>query len=152
MAIAIKIYQQQYWEDICRIHDAARKMELKYASLEEAFLPLEAVAEKEGLFAYKHVEVALADGEVAGFCAYSEEELAWLYVSPEKMRKGIGRQLAAHALEEERALHYVETLLGNEPARKLYESLGFRVKEVLSGKMPGNEWFSVQVYSMYAER
>ena len=94
----------------------------------------------------------MEDGEVVGFCAYSEEELAWLYVSPEKMRKGIGRQLAAHALEEEKALYYVETLMGNEPARKLYESLGFTVKEVLSGKMPGNERFSVQVYSMYAER
>lgn len=152
MTIQIEEYQERYWEDICRIHDAARKVELAYASLEEAFLPLEEVAGEEGLFDYKHVEVALQDGQAVGFCAYSEEELAWLYVSPEVMRNGIGRQLAAHAMAQEESLCYVETLRGNEPARRLYESLGFEVKEILSGKMPGNERFSVQVYSMHANR
>jgi len=148
MDIAIEKYSADYWEDLCRIHDAARKIELKYASLEAAFLPLEAVAGKEGLFEYKHLDVALLDGHAVGFCAYSEEELAWLYVLPEKMRMGIGRQLVAHALDTEKSLYYVETLFGNEPARRLYESFGFSVKEVLSGNMPGNEQFPVKVYSM----
>ncbi|MDE7222168.1 MAG: GNAT family N-acetyltransferase [Acetatifactor sp.] len=152
MTIQIIKYQEQYWEDICRIHDAARKAELAYASLKEAFLPLEAVAVEEGLFEYKHLDVAVEDGQAVGFCAYSEEELAWLYVSPEKMRNGIGKQLALHAMAEEKALCYVETLRGNEPARRLYESLGFKIREILTGKMPGNEQFSVQVYSMFAER
>lgn len=147
--VTIKKYDERYWNDICAIHDAARKEELRYASLEDAFLPLEAVAAEEGLLEYKHVEVALADNQVVGFCAYSEEELAWLYVAPEMMRKGIGRQLVAHALDTEKALCCVEALLGNEPARKLYESFGFSVKALLSGRMPGNEQFAVHVYSMY---
>ncbi len=151
MDITIEKYDARYWEDICRVHDAARKIELKYASLEDAFLPLEAVAEEEELFAYKHLDVALLDGHAAGFCAYSEDELAWLYVSPEKMRNGIGKQLVAHALETEKSLNYVETLFGNEPAKRLYESFGFAVKEILSGKMPGNERFHVKVYSMYRD-
>lgn len=149
MKITIRNYEKQYWKDICAIHDAARKVELKYASLEDAFLPLAAAADKEGLFEYRHIDVALADNRVAGFCAYSETELAWLYVAPEMMRKGIGKRLVSHALEVEKNLYYVETLSGNEPARKLYESFGFSVKEILSGRMPGNEQFPVSVYSMY---
>lgn len=117
--------------------------------MEAAFLPLSAVAEEEGLFEYKHVEVALQDDRVVGFCAYSEEEIAWLYVLPEKMRHGIGRQLVAHALDTEKSLYYVEALFGNKPAKKLYESFGFAVKEILCGQMPGNEQFQVKVYSMY---
>ena len=151
MDITIETYDDKYWEEICRVHDASRKKELKYASLEDAFLPLEAVAEEEGLLEYPHVDVALLGNRVVGFCAYSVEELAWLYVLPEKMRIGIGRKLVAHALNTEKSLHYVETLLGNEPAKRLYESFGFTVKEILSGKMPGNEQFPVNVYSMYRD-
>ena len=149
MDITITKYTDSYWADICQIHDAARKIELAHSSLEAAFLPLEIVAEKEGLLEYAHLDVAVQDGHAVGFCAYSEEEIAWLYVLPEKMGQGIGRQLVAHALDCEKALYYVEALYGNEPAKKLYESFGFAVKEVLSGNMPGNEQFRVKVYSMY---
>lgn len=149
MKIIIENYNQRYWNDVCRIHDQARNIELQYASLEDAFLPLEDVAETEGLFEYKHLDVALLDNKVVGFCAYSEDELAWMYVLPEKMRQGIGRQMVGHALDTERSIYYVEALYGNEPAKRLYESFGFKVKEILSGKMPGNERFAVKVYSMY---
>lgn len=149
MNIRIEKYDTRYWNEMCQIHDEARRIELEYASLEDAFLPLETASEEEGLFEYKHIDVALQDDHAVGFCAYSEEEIAWLYVLPEKMRHGIGRQLVAHALDTESALYYVEALLGNEPAKRLYESFGFTVKEVLSGHMPGNERFPVKVYSMY---
>lgn len=149
MEITIQKYDARYWSEICRIHDEARKEELAHASLEDAFLPLEAVAEEEGLFEYKHIDVALLDGHAVGFSAYSEEDLGWLYVLPAKKRMGIGRKLVAHALKTEESICYVETLFGNEPAKRLYESFGFAVKEILSGQMPGNERFSVKVYSMY---
>ena len=149
MDIAIKKYDASYWGEICQIHDEARKEELKCASLEEAFLPLEIVAEKEGLFEYAHIDVALLENRVVGFCAYSDEEIAWLYILPKKKRQGIGRQLITHALTVEKNISYVEALFGNEPAKRLYESFGFSVKEILSGQMPGNEQFLVKVYSMY---
>ena len=151
MNIIIEKYDARYWEEICQIHDEARKIELGYASLTDAFLPLVDVVVEEGLFEYKHVDVALLDGRVAGFCAYSEDELAWLYVMPEKMRNGIGRQLVAHALDTEKSLNYIEVLFGNEPAKRLYESFGFEEKEIISGKMPGNERFRVKVYGMYRD-
>lgn len=42
----------------------------------------------------------------------------------------------------------MEALKGNLPALKLYESLGFRLKGMEEGKMPGNESVMVQVYSL----
>lgn len=62
-----------------------------------------------------------------------EGELAWLYVDPSRARRGI---------------HTVEVLKGNEPARKLYESLGFSAGQTLRGRMPGNEQFAVEVYQL----
>lgn len=148
--IVIRPWRQEDWPAFCAIHDAARKMELALAGLEEAFRPLAEIAgeDEEDLFGYKHLDAALVDGEVAGFCAYTGEELAWLYVDPARQRQGIGRALTAHALREEPGICAIEALVGNEPARRLYEFFGFRVEEVLTGKMPGNEGFTVQVYSM----
>ena len=80
---------------------------------------------------------------------WNKNMLPWLYVLPEMQRRGIGRRMIQHALEIEPGLYYVEVLYGNEPARKLYESFGFAVKEILTGHMPGNEEFEVRVYSMY---
>ena len=102
---------------------------------------------REGLFDYQ-VDVALIKGKAVGFCAYTEEELVWLYVAPEQMRKGIRQRLIKHALCQEPGIRYIEVLFCNEPAKRLYEKMGFQVKEVLSGQMPGNEVYSVQVYCM----
>lgn len=142
-------YQETYWPAICRIHDLARTKELQLASLERAFLSLAVVAETEELFAYKHLDLALLDGEVVGFAAYSEEEMAWLYISPDHQGQGIGKQMVAHALQTEPGIYYLETLVGNLPAKHLYEGFGFVTKEILTGQLPGNESFTVQVYSMY---
>ena len=130
--ILIQPYCEQHWSQIEAIHDAARRIELEQAGLPEAFVPLKEAAKKEGLFDYR-VDVALLNGKAVGFCAYTEEELAWLYVAPEQMRKGIGQRLIKHALCQEPGIRYIEVLFGNEPAKRLYEKMGFQVKEVLSG-------------------
>jgi ribosomal protein S18 acetylase RimI-like enzyme len=79
--------------------------------------------------------VAERDGQVLGFAACDKEELAWLYVEPR-----------ANALEQFPDIGEIEALKGNEPARALYESLGFQVAEIQKGRMPGNEDFPVEVY------
>ena len=144
--IIIRDYEEKDWERLMEIHDAARKQELKLAGLAGAFVPLQEAAEKEGLFDYT-VRVAAADGRAAGFTAYCEGELAWLYVAPEEMRKGIGRRLVLDAIAhtKERPMA-AEVLVGNEPAAALYQSCGFRIKETASGVMPGNEKFAVSAY------
>ena len=148
--ITIRGYETRDWERIQAIHDEARRRELALAGLEAAFLPLAVAAEREGLFDYQ-LAVAELDGAVAGFVAYTEEELAWLYVDPAMGRRGVGRALARHALERADRPMSVEVLQGNEPALALYRSLGFRDVETVTGHMPGNEAFSVTVHCLTLE-
>lgn len=143
---AIRKYCPSDWDAIQRIHDASRQNELKLAGLESAFLPLEVAAEREGLFNYPGIFVAEEEGIVVGFVACTEDELTWLYVDPAYTRRGIGRKLTEYALQQFPGIRYIEALVGNEPARALYESFGFELTGTESGKMPGNEEFSVKVY------
>lgn len=146
--IEIREFRESDKPELERIHDGARKIELRAAGLECAFLPLRIAAEREGLYSYPALYVAEEDGKTAGFAACTEDELAWLYVDPAHMRKGIGRRLSEYALEKFPNIRRIEVLKGNERAKKLYESLGFAVKETSGGRMPGNERFKVEVYIM----
>lgn len=146
--VVIRPYRQADWPRVEAIHDAARRMELALAGLSAAFVPLAEAAESEGLFEYT-VRVAEADGEVAGFVAYGGDALAWLYVDPARMRRGIGKRLVRHVIQALPARPLLlETLSGNEPALRLYASMGFAVTDTLTGRMPGNEAFTVTVHCM----
>lgn len=146
--IKIRPYISSDYNYICDIHDAARKIELSLASLDAAFLPFSIAAEREDFFDYPHIDAAIVNSDVVAFSAYTDDELAWLYVSPDMMRKGIGRKLVERALEKEPNINHIEVLYGNEPARRLYESMGFCVQKIEEGVMPGNESYHVKVYSM----
>ena len=146
--IEVRPYIPSDYQYIRDIHDASRKIELSMASLDDAFLPFSIAAARENFFDYPHIDVAVLDGAVVAFSAYTDDELAWLYVSPHMMRKGIGKKLVEKALNTEPNIKYIEALRGNEPARKLYESLGFHVQEIVKGVMPGNESFKAEVYRM----
>ncbi len=146
--IKIREYQQQDWQRLIEIHDKARTNELQLAGLNDAFLPLAEAAFREGLFEYT-ICVATISKEVLGFAAYTEEELAWLYVDPAYNHRGIGKSLIEYVIKNitKRPIH-VEVLAGNEPAINLYKSMGFETVEVCSGSMPGNESFHVTVHCM----
>ena len=146
--LAIRPYRPEDFPGIERVHDRARRVELRYAGLEDAFLPLRIAAEREDLFAYPGLFVAELGGEIAGFAACTQEELAWLYVDPAHARKGVGRALAEHALQRFPGIRHVEVLSGNAPAQALYARLGFVTAATERGRMPGNEAFSVQVDCM----
>ena len=146
--LAIRPYRPEDFPGIERVHDRARRIELRYAGLEEAFLPLRIAAEREDLFAYPGLFVAELGGEIAGFAACTQEELAWLYVDPAHFRKGVGRALAEHALQRFPGIRRVEVLSGNAPAQALYARLGVVTAATERGRMPGNEAFSVQVDCM----
>lgn len=124
-SLQIRTYEETDWSAMEAVHDRARKIELHLAGLEEAFLPLAIAAKREGLLDYPG-----------------------LYVDPAYRRRGVGRKLSEYALEKHPQIDTIETLKGNEPARKLYESLGFQVEGVESGQMPGNEAFHVEVYCL----
>lgn len=146
--LIIRPYRPEDFPGLERVHDSARRVELRYAGLEDAFLPLRIAAEREDLFAYPGLFVAELGGEIAGFAACTQEELAWLYVDPAHFRKGVGRALAEHALQRFPGIRHVEVLSGNAPAKALYARLGFVTAATERGRMPGNEAFSVQVDCM----
>lgn len=146
--LVIRPYRPEDFPGLERVHDRARRVELRYAGLEDAFLPLRIAAEREDLFAYPGLFVAELGGEIAGFAACTQEELAWLYVDPAHFRKGVGRALAEHALQRFPGIRRVEVLSGNAPAKALYARLGFVTAATERGRMPGNEAFSVQVDCM----
>lgn len=146
--LVIRPYRPEDFPGLERVHDRARRVELRYAGLEDAFLPLRIAAEREDLFAYPGLFVAELGGEIAGFAACTQEELAWLYVDPAHFRKGVGRALAEHALQRFPGIRHVEVLSGNAPAKALYARLGFVTAATERGRMPGNEAFSVQVDCM----
>ena len=50
MSVVIRPYESRDWDDIARIHDAARLDELRGAGLLDAYLDLAATYENEGLF------------------------------------------------------------------------------------------------------
>lgn len=146
--VIIRPYEERDREALCRIHDGARPMELARANLSAAFIPLAQAAVAEGLFDYQ-VDVAQGPDGVVGFVAYTGQEPAWLYVDPARMGRGLGRQLAAHAMARAKGRPLaVEVLAGNTPALALYQSLGFKTVETAFGPMPGNEAFAVTVHCM----
>ena len=144
-------YDAAHWPGIEEVHDLARMQELRCGGLEGAFLPLAIAAEREGLFDYC-MYVALLEDKVAGFVAFTEEELAWLYVHPAFQRQGIGRALAEYALSRmKEGRKTVEVICDNESARNLYRSLGFTKERIVHGLMPGNEAFELSVWEMTME-
>lgn len=146
----IRNYIESDWNKLCEIHDLARVDELKAASLTEAFLPLEIVAEKEALFDYT-VLVSENDDNVSGFIAFNDEEIAWLYVHPDMYRKGVGKALTDEVIALSKNYYTIEVLQGNTNALEFYKARGFKEIGIESGKMPGNESFSVTVHILNNE-
>lgn len=150
----IRPYQPGDWDDICRIHDAARLDELRGAGLLEAYLDLAATYENEGLFDGE-VWVAVADGRIAGFLAGGIEEgdgeITWLYVDPDLHRHGVGRALVEHFAARCDGSVELEVLAGNA-ARDFYEALGFTVEATTTGKLAGNEAFTATGHTLVRRR
>ncbi len=145
--IYIRPYEERDFERLCQIHDPARKNELELSGLSAAFVPLTIAAQRENLFEYQ-LYVAEIEGQAVGFVAFTEDELAWLYVDVDLTRRGIGSSLIRFALEKMEADVTIEVLAGNAPAIAIYSSFGFAIEETLTGSMPGNEDFTVTVHIM----
>ncbi|WP_405506036.1 GNAT family N-acetyltransferase [Streptomyces cyaneofuscatus] len=153
-AVTVRPYRPEDWDAIARIHDTARLDELRCSVGVEAFLTLAETHEEEGLFDGELWVAEVADGAgpepvVAGFAAFADAELTWLYVDPARQRQGIGRVLLGHVLEADDSARIELTVLaGNDNARALYESAGFVVVETKSGKLAGNERFAATGHVM----
>ncbi|MFJ3298572.1 GNAT family N-acetyltransferase [Streptomyces bacillaris] len=152
--VTVRPYRPEDWDAIARIHDIARLDELRCSVGVEAFLTLAETHEEEGLFD-GDLWVAEADdgtgegSQVAGFAAFADAELTWLYVDPARYRQGIGRILLGQVLSADDSARIECTVLaGNDHARALYESAGFTVVETKTGKLAGNERFAATGHVM----
>lgn len=143
--INIRPFIQKDFQRLCQIHDPARQEELDLANLSEAFIPLSIAADREGLFDYQ-ILVAEMEGFVVGFVAFTDDELAWLYVDREYSRHGIGTSLVNVVLKKMHEPISIEVLEGNLPALSFYKKFGFEIVNTETGQMPGNEEFSVTVH------
>lgn len=141
MTITIRPYADTDWPALNRIHDAARLDELRPTVGVEAFLTLADTYENEGLFD-DVVLVAEYDGDVAGFIAVADHEVTWMYVDPERYRRGVGRALLRAALADATGPVELTVLDGNDAARALYESEGFVLQHTRTGPLVGNESFT----------
>lgn len=146
--IVIRDYRPEDWNRLQAIHDRARMVELQYAGLTEAFLPLAHEAEREGLSDCV-IRVACLNDRVRGFTAFREDELRWLYVDTLYAGQGIGKSLIRHVIghTEKRPLK-IEVLAGNTPALNLYKAMGFRPVRNCSGILPGDGNFGVTVHCL----
>lgn len=147
----IREYQPQDWDEIATIHDRARLDELRASVGREAFLSLAETYKNEGLFAGE-VWVACQDGKVAGFIAFAEDEITWLYVSPEYYRQGIGRKLLQQAIARCEDSVQTSVLSGNDAALNLYLQEGFKIIETKTGRLDGNEKFEATGHILCRQR
>jgi GNAT superfamily N-acetyltransferase len=145
--LVIRDYAPSDWMRMCAIHDAARLIELRASAGEAAFLTLEQTFEAEGLFD-GDVAVAELDDDLAGFVAWTDDALTWLYVDPGLHRRGIGRALLRYALAGAAPGFTTEVLVGNDKALALYLSEGFVIAEKVDGRLEGNEGFAASGYRL----
>ena len=97
--LEIREYHEVDFDRLCQIHDQARKRELEAANLSEAFKSLKIAAYEEDLFSY-NIYVGQKDKKVIGFVAFSDDELAWLYVDPSFQKQGVGSKLTEFSLNK----------------------------------------------------
>lgn len=147
----IRPYVQEDWPDLCRVHDAARVIELWETVGLAAFLPLAVAAENEGLFDNR-IEVLEHNGRVQGFVAFTGDELTWLYVHPDLHGRGFGKALLEHALKLAGPVVQTEVLEGNAGATRFYLANGFTLVSKKTGKLAGNEEFSATGLYLRHER
>lgn len=79
------------------------------------------------------------DGTLAGFMGLGNNEMESLFLAPEFQRRGLGRQMVAHALALQPDLT-VEVNEANRAARDFYESCGFVVSERMEWDRQGRPY------------
>ena len=135
--LTIRKYLETDWIVTCKIHDQARPLELAGSCDARGFVPL---AEDQGdILEFKRCVkhgACIAD-EVVGFVGTNRAEVSWLYVDPRFHGQGIGRRLLQRGLSQINSKASTYVLEGNSSARKLYESVGFKVIQQFDSKNNG---------------
>jgi ribosomal protein S18 acetylase RimI-like enzyme len=136
VSLLIRDYRPADFEAVCRIHDRARPDELRGSFDPRAFVPLAQDPERDYI-PLCDMFVAEDGGTVAGFAGIDVPYLAWLYVDPDRYRRGIGRALLRHCLARLDADAWTIACGNNTPAIALYLSEGFLIQSRFTGTNAG---------------
>ena len=137
--LSIREYVHQIdWDNICKIHDSARLIELDGSVSKKAFIPLINCYKEEELF-NSTIFIGEINNETIGFVAFDEHEITWLYVDPKFFGKGYGRRLLDFVLNKALRPTKVTVLNNNLRAISLYKSNGFKIISKNKGKIPLTE-------------
>ena len=137
--LSIREYVHQIdWDNICKIHDSARLIELDGSVSKKAFIPLINCYKEEELF-NSTIFIGEINNETIGFVAFDKHEITWLYVDPKFFGKGYGRRLLDFVLNKALRPTKVTVLNNNLRAISLYKSYGFKIISKNKGKIPLTE-------------
>ena len=114
-------------ESIRQIYKGARKKELEEVGLYDPEMRIDlCLSDSWGILTCSHIDVAVVDARVVGFCGYTSKAIEWIYVAPDKLRQKIGSTLVENALRVEPNISEVEIMAWEEPVIQFFEKCGFR--------------------------
>ena len=145
--LSIREYVHQLdWDNICKIHDSARLIELEGSVTKKAFVPLKNCYKDEELFK-SIIFIGEVENNTIGFVAFDKHEITWLYVDPKFFGNGYGRRLLDFVIDKALKPIKVTVLNNNLRAISLYKSNGFKIISKSKGKIPITE-VEATVYKM----
>ena len=134
--LSIREYVHQLdWDNICKIHDSARLIELDGSVTKKAFVPLINCYKDEEFFK-STIFIGEVENRTIGFVAFDKHEITWLYVDPKFFGNGYGRRLLDFVIDKALKPIKVTVLNNNLRAISLYKSCGFKVMSESKGKIP----------------
>ena len=155
MKFLIRPYQEKDWQEVCRVHDAARLLEIENFIPSGVTLPMEQAVEIDGGFFESDVFVAVSADKVLGFIAVQGDELVWLYIHPNHHRKGVASNLVEHARGSLGPNGFVLCAEENEYGFNFYQKTGFQPVAFFPGNERGYPCTCVRLTfpdSVHAER
>ena len=134
--LSIREYVHQLdWDNICKIHDSARLIELEGSVTKKAFISLINCYKDEEFFK-STIFIGEVENRTIGFVAFDKHEITWLYVDPKFFGNGYGRRLLDFVIDKALKPIKVTVLNNNLRAISLYKSCGFKVMSESKGKIP----------------
>ena len=124
----LRPYTPADWPPVCRIHDAARPLELAAGGVDpRALRPMVDVAGADEFFESETLVATDAQGDAIGFVSWNGDKVTWLYVDPAHHRRGIGRTLLTEAIARIGPQAWTNCVGGNQAALWLYRSSGMEL-------------------------
>jgi ribosomal protein S18 acetylase RimI-like enzyme len=136
--VQLRAYCIDDWTAVCEIYNLSKPEELLGVVDAASILPLEADPDMQALFRGSRIIVAEVSHRVAGFSGSRDSFITWLFVHPDFRRKGVATALVCEMLARLDEPVSLNVMLGNTPARTLYERIGFKVEREFQGNFRGN--------------